>query len=127
MTDIVHKVTLLVLPFIDIPRLTLNFRSGVTAYSLHPGVLKTGLQGSDPSLFGRMTGIGMALQPKMSTLEGALNSLYCATSPEAPHTAAGKYCVPVGKVHEKADKFLDDRKGNSELWNISEDALRRLQ
>jgi hypothetical protein len=69
----------------------------------------------------------MALMPKMSTLEGALNSLYCATSPEAPHNAAGRYCTPVGKVEGKADKFLNDRTSNAELWNISEDALRRLQ
>ncbi|KAM0722725.1 hypothetical protein Q7P37_002166 [Cladosporium fusiforme] len=97
---------------------------GVTAYSLHPGVIKTNLQGHDPSFFGTLSNLAMKVTPTVSSIEGARNTLYCATSAEAPRQGAGRYFVPVGKLQPKVDKWIDDREGNAALWKYSE--ARRL-
>jgi NAD(P)-dependent dehydrogenase (short-subunit alcohol dehydrogenase family) len=99
---------------------------GVTAYALHPGVLKTNLQGGDPTLWGKTTFYLVNWLATMTPLEGAMTSLYAATSPNAPKKAAGKYMTPVAKVQAKADKFLNDKKGNQELWAWSENAMERV-
>lgn len=57
-------------------------------------------------------------------LEGALNSLYCATSPSAPEKGQGGYFTPVGKLDSKADAF--DSEENGKLWRHSEAVLERL-
>lgn len=107
--------------------LTLLLRhTGVTAYSVHPGVIKSNLQGHDPSLFGRVQQVAMKITPTVSPLEGSYNSLYCATSPDAPARGAGRYFVPVCKLEHKNDHWLDDRQGNAELWSWSENVMRTL-
>lgn len=68
----------------------------------------------------------MKVTPTMSTIEGARNSLYCATSPEAPRQGAGRFFVPVGKLSPKVEKWLDDREGNAALWRFSEAVNERL-
>lgn len=100
---------------------------GVTAYSLHPGVVKSNLQGHDPSWFGRLQQVAIRIQPTDSPLHGALTSLYLATMPEAADRGAGKYHTPVAKVPANKDKWIDDREGNRKLWEWSEDAVRRLK
>lgn len=99
---------------------------GVTAYSLHPGVVKSNLQGHDPSTFGSFMNLMMKIQPTDSPLHGALTSLYCATMPEAAETGAGRYFTPVAKLGGK-EKWLDDNKGNQELWAWSEDVLKTIK
>ncbi|KAH7134171.1 hypothetical protein EDB81DRAFT_657922 [Dactylonectria macrodidyma] len=93
---------------------------GVTAYSLHPGVIKTGLQGHDPTIVGTVMRTVMKYTNRTTALEGALNSLFCATSPLAPERGQGKYFAPVGKYNPKADKWLNDRETNARLWQQSE-------
>lgn len=71
-------------------------------------------------------GLAMRVTPTTSPIEGARNSLYCATSPEAPQKGAGRYFVPVGKLQPKVDKWLDDREGNAALWKFSEAVNEKL-
>lgn len=68
----------------------------------------------------------MKLTPTMSVEDGALNSLYCATSPEAPNKGQGKYFQPVGKMENKHEKWINDREGNKQLWEHSEAAMRKI-
>ncbi|KAK4070807.1 hypothetical protein Trihar35433_5274 [Trichoderma harzianum] len=100
---------------------------GVTAYSVHPGIVKSNLQGHDPTLMGKVVRVAMKLGAGDTPLHGALNSLYCATSPSAPVQGQGKFFVPVGKPDSRADKWIKDREGNSRLWELGESQLKRLQ
>ncbi|KAH7150337.1 hypothetical protein B0J13DRAFT_287023 [Dactylonectria estremocensis] len=100
---------------------------GVTAYSLHPGVIKTGLQGHDPTIVGTVMRTVMKYTNRTTALEGALNSLFCATSSIAPERGEGKYFAPVGKHNPKADKWLNDRETNARLWQQSEMIITSVQ
>lgn len=97
---------------------------GLTAYSLHPGLIQTNLQGKDPSFLGTVLQFTMKITPTVTPLEGSLTSLYAATSSEAPAKAQGKFILPVGKISKSVDKWLEDRTGNWELWEHSERAVR---
>jgi hypothetical protein len=66
------------------------------------------------------------IMPKVTPLEGALNSLFAATSPEAPVRAQGKFILPVGQLAKYGDKWTEDSKGNHELWEHSERAIRSV-
>lgn len=100
--------------------------TGLTAYSLHPGLIQTNLQGKDPSWLGTLLQFSMKITPTVTPLEGSLTSLYAATSPEAPGKAQGRFILPVGKVSKSVDKWLEDRQGNWELWDWSERAVARV-
>ncbi|KAK0761492.1 hypothetical protein N5P37_006444 [Trichoderma harzianum] len=100
---------------------------GITAYSVHPGIVKSNLQGHDPTLMGKVVRVAMKLGAGDTPLHGALNSLYCATSPSAPVQGQGRFFVPVGKPDSRADKWIKDREGNSRLWELGESQLKRLQ
>lgn len=97
---------------------------GVTAYSVHPGVIPSNLQSADPGFVGMMMRVGMKFR-KTTALEGCHNSLYCATTSTAFQQGQGKYFTPVGKVDPKADHWLNDREGNAKLWQWSEAAMQR--
>ena len=101
--------------------------AGITAYSLHPGVVKSNLQGHDPSMFGSFMNLMIKIQPTDTPLHGALTSLYLATMPEAATRGAGRYFTPVAKLSKGKDKWLDDKPGNVELWEWSEDVLNRIK
>jgi len=74
----------------------------VTAYSVHPGVIKTNLQSGYEGWLGKVMRASVAITPTVSVREGAHTSLYCATSPEAPGRGAGKYFLgPKGKVQPR--------------------------
>ncbi|KPM42528.1 hypothetical protein AK830_g4061 [Neonectria ditissima] len=100
---------------------------GVTAYSVHPGIVKSNLQGHDPTIIGSVVRVAMKLAARDSPLHGALNSLYCATSSSAPSQGQGMFFTPVGKLDSRADKWISDRKGNAQLWQLGEDQLKLLQ
>ncbi|KAJ4251477.1 hypothetical protein NW762_011462 [Fusarium torreyae] len=104
--------------------LTDRYKSfGVTAYSLHPGLIKSGLQSHSTSILGVMTRMAMKVGPTSTPLEGSMNSLFCATSPKA-FESAGKYHVPVGKVDNKANKWLDDAQAVDKLWELASRQLK---
>lgn len=100
--------------------------AGVTAYSVHPGIVQSNLQGHDPSIIGKVVRVAMKLGASDTPLHGALNSLYCATSPSAPVQGQGKYFIPVAKLDARADKWIRDREGNARLWELGESQLKRL-
>lgn len=65
--------------------------------------------------------------PKVSAHEGALNSLYCATSPKVVQEGAGRYFIPVGKLQPRVDGWLADKDGNAELWKWSENVDQQIK
>ncbi|CAI6086781.1 unnamed protein product [Clonostachys chloroleuca] len=89
---------------------------GVTAYSCHPGIVKSNLQSHDPTIVGKTMRTVMKYTASMTPLEGAINSLFLATSPLAPERGQGKFFIPVTKVNPKADDWLNDRETNARLW-----------
>jgi NAD(P)-dependent dehydrogenase (short-subunit alcohol dehydrogenase family) len=93
---------------------------GVTGYALHPGIVKSGLQQSDPTVMGKVIRVLMKLVGSTDVLAASLNTLYAATSPAAPKTGAGNFYMPVGKLDPRSDKWRSDTKLNSELWEKSE-------
>jgi hypothetical protein len=100
--------------------------TGVTAYSLHPGIVKSNLQGHDPTVLGAIVRFAVKFGPGDTPLHAALNSLFCATSPKAPARGQGKYFTPVGKLSPRADKWINDTEGNARLWQLGEEQLKRL-
>ena len=100
--------------------------TGVTAYSVHPGIVRSNLQGHDPTVLGSVVRTVMKVAARSTPLEGALNSLFCATSPRAPIMGQGQYFVPVGKLDSRAANWLNDSKTNKKLWQQSEDLINRL-
>jgi hypothetical protein len=105
--------------------ISLTRRQGVTAYALHPGIVASGLQGSDPRFIGKVTRV-LSRFSGVTPLQGALNSLYAATSPSAPKTGAGNFYMPVGKLDQRSDKWRADAKGNAELWDQTESKLKTV-
>ncbi|KAI3172904.1 hypothetical protein DTO046C5_3251 [Penicillium roqueforti] len=99
---------------------------GVTAYSLHPGIVRSNLQRHDPTVIGSVVRTLMKFAAGSTPLEGALNSLFCATSPKAPIMGQGQYFVPVGKLDSRAANWINDSKTNKKLWQQSEDLIKRL-
>jgi hypothetical protein len=102
---------------------------GITAYSLHPGLIRSNLQNGDPSMVGRIMRVGMSIAVKTTPLEGSYNSLFCATSPTAPAAGEGCYFTPVGKREDsrQALEWLGDRETNTRLWQLGENAMARLR
>ncbi|KAK5988021.1 Equisetin cluster transcription factor eqxF [Cladobotryum mycophilum] len=96
---------------------------GVTAYSVHPGIVRSNLQGHDPTVLGTIVRVAMKVAARTTPLEGALNSLFCATSSLAL-AQGGKFLVPVGKVSSQADDWLNDAKMNAKLWQHSRSSVR---
>ncbi|OBS25132.1 hypothetical protein FPOA_05667 [Fusarium poae] len=91
---------------------------GVTAYSLHPGLVKSNLQSHNPTMLGAMSRMMFKVGPSSTPLEGAMNSLFCATSPKV-YEHAGRYYVPVQKLDDRANKWLDDAQAVNKLWDLA--------
>lgn len=98
---------------------------GVTAYAVHPGVIKTNLQGSDPSVLGTLIRAGVNFGGG-TPLEGCRNTLYCATSAQAVAIGAGKFFLPVGKLDASKEKWFLDETVNRALWDHGERQLTRI-
>ena len=82
--------------------------SGVTANSLHPGVINTGLQRISDNLDGASVG------------EGARTSVYLATSPEV-ESITGRY---YSRMAEKPTSDLaQDKSLQEKFWKVSEELL----
>ena len=82
--------------------------SGVTANSLHPGVINTGLQRISYNLDGASVG------------EGARTSVYLATSPEV-ESITGRY---YSRMAEKPTSDLaQDKSLQEKFWKVSEELL----
>ncbi|KAK5085151.1 hypothetical protein LTR05_004430 [Lithohypha guttulata] len=96
---------------------------GIAAYSLHPGVIKTGLQAHDTSFLGTITRVTMKLTPTSTVEEGARNSLFVATSPLVTDHG-GKFYGPVGKLNHRAEKLTSDPKTADMLWDLADRQLR---
>ncbi|KAF4495051.1 reductase [Fusarium agapanthi] len=95
----------------------------VTAYSLHPGLIKSGLQSHSNNIFGAMTRVAMKVGPTSTPLEGSMNSLFCATTSQA-YEHAGRYYVPVQKLDDRANKWLDDPQAVGRLWDLANKQLK---
>lgn len=90
--------------------------TGVTTYSLHPGVVATDVWREVPALIRPLIKLMM-----ISTEEGAATTLYCATSSEAGRETGLYY----DKCKVKAPSTLgQDAALAAELWRRSEDWLR---
>jgi len=90
--------------------------SGITSYSLHPGVVASDVWRSVPWPLRSLLKLAM-----ISTERGALTTLHCATSPSAG-TETGLYydeCRP-----KFPSKVAQDTNLATELWERSEDWLR---
>ncbi|KAG6991393.1 hypothetical protein G7Y79_00052g087330 [Physcia stellaris] len=96
--------------------------SGISAFSLHPGIINTNLQKADPTFLGSFTrfAVRWGLIPgTMSIRDGARTTLFCATSPDATRWS-GRYVLPYGKVDGKVDKWIEDAKAVQDLWEAAE-------
>lgn len=90
--------------------------SGVTANTLHPGVVATHIYRSNNALF---NSAAMAVMPlfALSPEKGARTSIYLASSPEVA-TASGEYfykCKPKRSSQASYDEAAQQR-----LWEVSE-------
>ena len=100
---------------------------GVTAYALHPGVVRTNLQDENPSVVGRVLRARVLWMFNNTTIaDAALNSLWCATSRQAPREGAGKFLLPVGKAPDRVDKVLEDKDVNWRLYERSEEVAKMI-
>ncbi|KIW19455.1 hypothetical protein PV08_00027 [Exophiala spinifera] len=97
--------------------------SGVTAYSLHPGLIRSNLQSSYPGMIGALARFSMKITPTISPQDGSRTSLYCATSSHAP-SHAGRYFVPYGKLDVDRSKWVDDAKEVTKVWDLADSQLK---
>ncbi|CAG8453922.1 10932_t:CDS:2 [Diversispora eburnea] len=94
--------------------------------SVHPGLVKTELFRNLKDSMGLMAKpinliVGLFMTP---VEEGAVTSLYCATSPEIiEKNLRGKYFVPLGKL-SKPGKLGTDEKLALKLWEYSEELIK---
>lgn len=105
----------------------------ITNISVHPGVIGTGLYDSYATSWGVVGKkiFGIALKRMTTVEEGALTSLFAATSPEVDADATGTetiqkerkynaaYLVPVAKMGKKAAHAVDaDGEGAKEMYTF---------
>lgn len=89
--------------------------TGVTATTLHPGVVRTGLGADDPPLMFRI--LGPVMRPFMKTPEqGAETSVYLASSPEV-EGVTGTYFA--NKQPKRTHEISYDEAVAARLWEIS--------
>jgi NAD(P)-dependent dehydrogenase (short-subunit alcohol dehydrogenase family) len=93
--------------------------TGVTANTLHPGVVRTGFGKNSGGLLGNVVRVGISAVGVFFTSpdKGAETSIYLATSPEV-EGVTGKYFVSCRETASSAASH--DREAASRLWEISE-------
>ncbi|GAM89632.1 hypothetical protein ANO11243_076710 [Dothideomycetidae sp. 11243] len=99
----------------------------ITAASVHPGVIDTGLFDASRALFSKIPLIGgLLIKMVNSTLhpvdEGALNTLWAATAPKQ-EVRKGYYFVPVGSRH--GGGFFSGKGQADKLWSWTERELKK--
>ena len=96
--------------------------TGVTANSLHPGVVMTNFGHNNTGIFGSLFGVFHAVaRPFLLTPErGAETSIYLASSPEV-EGVTGKYFVKKRPV--ESNKVSHDIEVAKRLWQVSEAML----
>lgn len=93
--------------------------SGVAAYSVHPGTVRTGFAREDAGrLFGLVLRAGALLMK--SPEQGALTSVYAASSPELVGRT-GEYLAK-SRVAKPSARAQDDVAA-ARLWSVSEDLV----
>jgi hypothetical protein len=97
----------------------------VTAYSLHPGIVATGLQSGDQGGFGKVVRPLTKFLSFTTTLEASYNTFFAATSKDAVANA-GNFFMPVGKLEAKSDAFVNDAAGNDALWDLGNKQMRQI-
>ncbi len=93
--------------------------SGVAAYSVHPGTVRTGFAREDASRLFRLVLRAGALLMK-SPEQGALTSVYAASSPELVGRT-GEYLAK-SRVAKPSARAQDDVAA-ARLWSVSEDLV----
>lgn len=96
---------------------------GILAFSVHPGISKTNLQAGDPTIIGSLIRVMVRVLPTVKPLDAARTTLFCAASPDAPAHSGG-FFMPYGKLDHHPDKWTDNEKTVTELWDQSERMLR---
>jgi retinol dehydrogenase 12 len=95
--------------------------SNVTANALHPGLIATGIGQTNPltRLAWRLT---VLLRGGISVADGAMTSLYLATSPDVERLSGGYYakCRPA-ELQTRAEAVSDAAGGR--LWKVSEELV----
>ena len=92
--------------------------AGVTAYSVHPGVIATGLTRSMMSA--TMTKIVYSFLPTKSVPQGAATSVFASVSPKA---VAGEYHYDCNVDLKGSHPHFRDAAQAARLWTVSEEMI----
>ncbi len=97
------------------------YDQGISAFSLHPGIVPTNLQSADPTVFGSFIRhmVHWHIMPgSVTPTDGTRTTLFCATSSDAVKNS-GQFFLPFGKLDPRAAKWIDDETAVSKLWDES--------
>jgi NAD(P)-dependent dehydrogenase (short-subunit alcohol dehydrogenase family) len=93
--------------------------TGVTANSVHPGVVRTNFGAEDQAWF--FTVISRVARPLLKTpAQGAQTSIYLAASPEVDGVS-GRFFV--NRMPKTPNRVADDTKMTARLWDVSADLV----
>jgi len=90
----------------------------ITSNSLHPGVINTEIDRTEPGLFQMAFGVLTAVGGK-SIAQGAATSCYVATSPQLG-AISGQYFEDCNAVTVLGDNHMHDAMQAEQLWQVSE-------
>ena len=90
----------------------------ITSNSLHPGVINTEIDRTEPGLFQMAFGVLTAVAGK-SIAQGAATSCYVATSPQLG-AISGQYFEDCNAVTVLGDNHMHDAMQAEQLWQVSE-------
>lgn len=99
---------------------------GISAFSVHPGIVDTNLQAGDPTAFGSFVKymVRWGIIPgTMPVADGATAPLFCATSEKAARYS-GAYFTPFGVLDSRPEKWTEDAKMVGRVWDESERMVR---
>jgi retinol dehydrogenase 12 len=94
--------------------------TGVTANSLHPGFIRTGLGRDISGMAGSVVRLILRFQPGPAA--GASTSVYLASSPEVARTTGGYF---VKSRPAKPSALAGDSRAAARLWELSEELVAR--
>ncbi|QFU75789.1 SDR family NAD(P)-dependent oxidoreductase [Halioglobus maricola] len=93
--------------------------SGVTSNAIHPGLVKTNIARTAPTIIRRGFGLLGGLIAK-TPAQGAATQLYVATAP-ALATVSGAYFEDCNPVNVSGPHHMTDAKMAAELWAVTEE------